>query len=145
MRLSLAPGLALVLPLGLGLTACGAANEGVVATVTPVTSAQGVVAHGIVAHGIGGKARDSAVATDAALPQADVKVIRGPGAPPSAGGVRDACTAYADCIDEMPRFSNDGGGMVASSATIRSWEKTPDRLPQCAEAHELARAGTLCH
>jgi hypothetical protein len=57
---------------------------------------------------------------------------------------RDACTAYADCIDEGPASDPDEGGMHASSATIRSWEKSSEQLRQCAAAHDLARAGGLC-
>lgn len=108
--------------------------------------------------------RDSAIAGDAATPVAAWNgstprpgrdgfsraaksnvVVPGPGAAtPAPGAARDACTAYADCIDQMPRLSGDAAGMGASSATIRGWEKTPERLRQCASAHELARAGTLC-
>jgi hypothetical protein len=55
----------------------------------------------------------------------------------------DACSAYADCIDEGTRaFGHDG--MHASSATIRAWQKTPSQLSECTTAHELARAGGLC-
>lgn len=57
---------------------------------------------------------------------------------------RDACTAYADCIDEAPAPDPNEGAMHASSATIRSWEKSAEQLRQCVVAHDLARAGGLC-
>jgi hypothetical protein len=57
---------------------------------------------------------------------------------------RDACAAYADCIDEAPPPDPNEGGMHASSATIRSWERSAEQLRQCAVAHDLARAGGLC-
>jgi hypothetical protein len=60
----------------------------------------------------------------------------------SAGG--DACSAYADCVDEGSRSFGGEGAMHASSATIRSWTKTEDQLRECATAHSLARAGGLC-
>lgn len=95
--------------------------------------------------------RDSAVATDASGSAAWNGTKVRPGRDnddarpaPAASGARDACTAYADCIDEMPRLSGTEGAMTASSTTIRSWEKTPDRLRQCAAALELAHAGALC-
>lgn len=56
----------------------------------------------------------------------------------------DACTAYADCIDQAPASDPDEGGMHASSRTIRGWEKTAEQLRQCAVAHDLARVGGLC-
>jgi hypothetical protein len=56
----------------------------------------------------------------------------------------DACTAYADCIDQAPATDPEEGGMHASSTTIRGWEKSKEQLRQCAVAHDLARAGGLC-
>jgi hypothetical protein len=56
----------------------------------------------------------------------------------------DACSAYADCVDEGSRSTGADGAMHASSATIRGWAKTPDQLRECATAHSLARAGGLC-
>lgn len=56
----------------------------------------------------------------------------------------DACSAYADCIDQAPASGPDEGGMHASSRTIRAWEKSAEQLRQCAVAHDLARAGGLC-
>ncbi len=56
----------------------------------------------------------------------------------------DACSAYADCIDQSPASDPDEGGMHASSATIRGWEKSAEQQRQCAAAHDLARAGGLC-
>ncbi|MDB4936382.1 MAG: hypothetical protein JWP87_3354 [Labilithrix sp.] len=56
----------------------------------------------------------------------------------------DACSAYAECIDEGSRSGADGG-MHASSSTIRSWERSTGQLRECATAHALARAGGLCH
>lgn len=107
--------------------------------------------------------RDSGIGADAASPVAAwngatgrpgrtgsptsssiTEVVPGPGAPSSAGGPKDTCTAYADCIDQMPRLKGTEGMMGTSSSTIRSWEKTADRLAQCKSAHELARAGGLC-
>jgi hypothetical protein len=61
-----------------------------------------------------------------------------------ATGARDACSDYADCIDQMPRLRGDESIMTTSSTTIRSWERTPERLKQCASALETARAGGLC-
>ena len=105
--------------------------------------------------------RDSAVAADAKSPvaawngpttrpgrdgsgSASSSVVPGPGAPAATGRARDACSAYADCIDEMPRLKGTEGVMGASSSTIRSWERTPENLRQCASALELAHAGALC-
>ena len=56
----------------------------------------------------------------------------------------DACTAYADCIDQAPTSDPDEGGMHASPRTIRSWDRSAEQLRQCAVAHDLARAGGLC-
>lgn len=61
-----------------------------------------------------------------------------------AAGPRDACTAYADCIDQAPPSDPNEGAMHASSATIRGWERTTEQLRQCVVAHDLARAGGLC-
>lgn len=113
--------------------------------------------------------RDSAVGADAASPPAAWNGVTGrpgrsgspagtagtrpsttviPGSPPAttvaSDGSRDSCTAYADCIDQMPRLSGTESSMATSSTTIRNWEKTPDRLRQCKSAHEMARAGGLC-
>lgn len=82
--------------------------------------------------------------TGSATPSSSTEFVPGPGAPSSAGGPKDTCTAYADCIDQMPRLKGTEGMMGTSSSTIRSWEKTADRLAQCKSAHELARAGGLC-
>jgi hypothetical protein len=57
---------------------------------------------------------------------------------------RDACSAYADCIEEAPAPDPNEGAMHASAATIRSWERSREQLRQCADAHDLARAGGLC-
>ncbi len=56
----------------------------------------------------------------------------------------DACTAYADCIDQAPASDPDEGGMHASPRTIRSWDRSAEQLRQCSVAHDLARAGGLC-
>jgi hypothetical protein len=80
--------------------------------------------------------------TSAELPVAKAlpRAAQAPGAPAE----RDACTAYADCIDEAPAPDPNEGGMHASSATIRGWEKSAEQLRQCVVAHDLARAGGLC-
>ena len=59
-------------------------------------------------------------------------------------GPRDACTEYADCVDEMPRLRGDEALMGGSSKLIRGWERTPDRLRQCASALQMARQAGLC-
>ena len=56
----------------------------------------------------------------------------------------DACTAYADCIDQTLASDADEGGMHASPSTIRSWDRSAEQIRQCAVAHDLARAGGLC-
>jgi hypothetical protein len=63
---------------------------------------------------------------------------------PAAPAERDACTAYADCIDAAPAPDPNEGGMHASPATIRGWERSAEQLRQCVVAHDLARAGGLC-
>jgi hypothetical protein len=76
-----------------------------------------------------------------------------PGGAPKAGapkagarpsGPADACSAYADCIDKMPRLSGDQAIMGMSSDVIRGWERTPSRLQQCGSALDLARSAGLC-
>jgi hypothetical protein len=57
---------------------------------------------------------------------------------------RDACSVYADCLDEAPSLEMGEVGMHASPAAVRSWEKTPEQLRQCSDAMALARAGGLC-
>jgi hypothetical protein len=69
-----------------------------------------------------------------------------PSAPPAAatGGPADACTAYADCIDQMPQLPGDHTTMAASSRVIRGWDRTPEILQQCASALATARGAALC-
>lgn len=64
------------------------------------------------------------------------------GARPSAPA--DKCSAYADCIDKMPRLAGDQAIMGMSSDVIRGWERTPSRLQQCGSALDMARTAGLC-
>lgn len=82
--------------------------------------------------------------TSAELPVAKESPRAVRGGTSSAIAERDACTAYADCIDEAPAPDPNEGGMHASSVTIRGWEKSAEQLRQCTAAHDLARAGGLC-
>jgi len=84
------------------------------------------------------------VAAPTAVTSAEVPVAKESPRMAPATAERDACTAYADCIDEGPAPDPHEGSMHASSATIRGWEKTAEQLRQCATAHDLARAGGLC-
>lgn len=56
----------------------------------------------------------------------------------------DACSAYASCIDQMPQMAGDQPVMLGSASVIRGWERTPERLRQCAAALNLARNMGLC-
>jgi hypothetical protein len=70
------------------------------------------------------------------------------GGAPKAGarpaGPADACSAYADCIDKMPRLAGDQPIMGMSSDLIRGWERTPSRLQQCSSTLDMARTAGLC-
>jgi hypothetical protein len=89
-----------------------------------------------------------APAKDALAGALGQKAPGGAGAPASGrarpSGPADACSAYADCIDQMPRLAGDQAIMGMSSDVIRGWERTPSRLAQCASTLEIARAGGLC-
>ncbi len=79
--------------------------------------------------------------------QKDWSPSPGPGAAPppaKSGAPGDACDAYAQCVEQMPRLKGDEAVMGGSAAAIRRFEKTPDQLRQCKSAHELARVAGLC-
>lgn len=109
--------LAVVLPLF--LVACGVAQEAREPSTTALTSA---------------KSSGPRVVADEAPKHAGLE----------ARAERDACSIYADCLDEAPSLDVGEVGMHASPATVRSWEKTPEQLRQCSDAMSLARAGGLC-
>ena len=87
-------------------------------------------------------------ASPIAVTSADLPVAKESPAPvkpvPAATPNRDACAAYADCIDRGPASDPDDVGMHASASTIRSWDRSAEQLRQCVVAHDLARAGGLC-
>lgn len=89
-----------------------------------------------------------APAKDALAGAAGASIPGRAGAPAPGGerpsGPADACSAYADCIDQMPRLAGDQAIMGTSSDVIRGWERTPSRLRQCASALDLARTSGLC-
>lgn len=60
------------------------------------------------------------------------------------GAPGDACSMYADCIDQMPQLAGDQPLMLGTAGVVRGWERTPERLRQCASALDTAHRAGLC-